>query len=137
MCVGFVPCENRATACRSLTGRWGPPIIVVFACPDGLGLGAGGRSVDGDPERTLACPRGLRNAVRFGVAIHVKDTWRFHPSIDPCENGSRVGRQFKCKELSTHRGSRVARDTQKLSARVEHSLRLWEVLGLGEVLQGV
>ena len=31
----------------------------------------------------------------------------------------------------------LARDTQKVSARVEPSLRLWELLGLGEVLQGV
>ena len=40
-------------------------------------------------------------------------------------------------QLATHRGSRIARDTQFLTARVEPSLRLWELLGLGEMIQGV
>ena len=45
--------------------------------------------------------------------------------------------QIKCYEPYLNRGSRVARDAQKLSASVEPSLWLWEVLGLGEVLQGL
>ena len=43
----------------------------------------------------------------------------------------------KCYEPYLNKGSRVARDAQKLSASVEPSLWLWEVLGLGEVLQGL
>ena len=66
------------------------------------------------------------------LAIHVDS---------PPGNGLSEGRQG-FRSLKTVRSLKLsvtplARDTQNIPASMEPSLRLWELLGLGEVLQGV
>ena len=109
-----------------------------IACPAALGFGACGGSIDCGAKAALLARGELRVGVLRGLRIH--EVGCRPGNLPPCSigNGWIDLSVFKCKELSTHRGSpRRARHTKPTCSCVEHSLRLWEVLGLGEVIQGV